>query len=587
MFRIILVVLTAVLLTSGGARAQTAQDVVWVQIEAHPSLATATDRARAYATLLQDLNGFSLGGGWYGLAVGPYRRSDAELLLRRYKQDGLIPSDSFIQFTRAFRQQFWPVGADLLNRGAVSAPVETTPDETTDTQNAQVAQTEEPVIQPADETPAEARRSERDLTREERMLLQVALKWAGYYSSAIDGAYGRGTRSSMAAWQEANNFDVTGVLTTAQRAALLRQYNAVLDGLDMGLVRDAKAGIEIQMPRAIVAFDRYEPPFAHYDASGDLGARVLLISQEGDQTTLFGLYDIMQTLEIVPLEGPRNRNTRSFELTGQNARIVSHTEASLQDGQIKGFTLVWPAGDEERRTRVLDEMRKSFARLEGVLDAAAGSNAEQSIDLISGLEIRKPKLSRSGFFVTSDGTVATTAEGVQACGRITLDGETEADVIARSEAGVAFLRPKDRLAPRAVAEFSASAPRLQSDVAVAGYPYEGVLSAAALTYGKLADLKGLRGERNLSRLALLAQPGDAGGPVFDTNGHVVGMLLPRDGGNQQLPEDVGFAVNPSSVLAAADTAGLSLRTGTAETGLAPRDLTARAQGMTVLVSCWE
>ena len=450
--------------------------------------------------------------------MGPYRRGDAELLLRRYKQEGLIPSDSFIQFTRAFRQQFWPVGADVLNRGALATPEVSVPEETAETPSPEVAQTEEPVIQPSDETPAEARRSERELTREERMALQVALKWAGFYTSAIDGAYGRGTRSSMAAWQEANNFEVTGILTTAQRAALLRQYNAVLDGLDMGLVRDAKAGIEMQMPRAVVAFERYEPPFAHYDAVGDLGARVLLISQEGNQTTLFGLYDIMQTLEIVPLDGPRSRNSRSFELTGQNARIVSHTEASLENGQIKGFTLVWPAGDEERRTRVLDEMRKSFARMEGVLDAAAGSNAEQSIDLVSGLEIRKPKLSRSGFFVTGDGAVATTAEAVQACGRITLDGETEADVIGSSETGVAFLRPKDRLAPRAVAQFSDRAPRLQSDVAVAGYPYEGVLSAAALTYGKLADLKGLRGEQNLSRLALLAQPGDAGGPVFDTSG---------------------------------------------------------------------
>ena len=37
------------------------------------------------------------------------------------------------------------------------------------------------------------------------------------------------------------------------------------------------------------------------------GVRVLLISQSGDQGTLFGLYDIMQTLEIVPMEGPRDR----------------------------------------------------------------------------------------------------------------------------------------------------------------------------------------------------------------------------------------------------------------------------------------
>ena len=588
MYRILLAVLAAVLVATSGARAQSPDEVVWVQIEAHPNLAEATDRARAYSTLLQDLNGFALGSGWYGIAVGPYRRADAELVLATYKREGLIPGDSFIQLSTAFGQQFWPVGANVLGRGVLDTPLAEpqTPAQPADEPQA-AAEPAAPVIEPADESPAEARRSERDLSTEERMELQVALKWAGVYTSGIDGAFGRGTRNAMAAWQEANNYEPTGILTTAQRAALLGQYNAVLDGLGLQTVRDTKAGVEIRMPTATVAFSRYDPPFAHYDASGELQAKVLLISQRGDQATLFGLYDIMQTLEIVPLEGERSRNSRSFTLEGRNARIVSHTEATLQDGEIKGFTLVWPAGDEERRTRLLAEMQKSFARLPGVLDAAAGSNAAQSIDLVSGLEIRKPRLSRSGFFVTGDGAVATTSEAVESCGRITLDGETEADLIASDDTGIAFLRPRQSLAPRAVARFSADIPRLQSEVAVAGYPYEGVLSAAAVTFGTLADLKGLGGETHLSRLALTAQPGDAGGPVFDETGHVVGMLMPRAAGSRELPEDVSFAISQSRLLEAATAAGLSLAATSGEPGMSPRDLTAQARDMTVLVSCWE
>ena len=98
---------------------------------------------------------------------------------------------------------------------------------------------------------------------------------------------------------------ITGVLTTLQRATLKRQYNAVLEGTDLALVRDEQAGIAVVMPRALVAFDRYEPPFAHYERTADVEAKVLLISQPGDQDTLFGLYEIMQTLEIVPADGPR------------------------------------------------------------------------------------------------------------------------------------------------------------------------------------------------------------------------------------------------------------------------------------------
>ena len=84
-----------------------AQDApVWIQIEAQPNLNTATERARDYAADLPDVNGFSLGGGWYGIALGPYARSDAEQVLRVYRSEGVIPRDSYIALSSAFRQQF-------------------------------------------------------------------------------------------------------------------------------------------------------------------------------------------------------------------------------------------------------------------------------------------------------------------------------------------------------------------------------------------------------------------------------------------------------------------------------------------------
>ncbi|MFK7870965.1 MAG: serine protease [Roseobacter sp.] len=595
-FPALLAVLFSIVLALGSgaqAQVQSPDDVVWVQIEAQPSLREATARARAYEALVEDVNGFSLGGGWYGIAVGPYRRSDAEQVLRTYVRDRIVPRDSFIQLSTAFRQQFWPVGANVLNRGVLEAPgtVETTQTDTqtgTQTDTAEAPAPEVPQIQPADETLSEARRSERSLTADERKDLQIALQWAGFYNAAIDGSYGRGTRASMAAWQEANSFEKTGVLTTLQRAALLQQYNAVLDGLGLQLVRDDRAGIEMIMPTAEVKFDRYEAPFAHYEPSGNIGAQVILISQAGDQSTLFGLYDIMQTLEIVPLNGPRERRNNAFDLVGENAQIISQTQVSLRDGEVKGFTLIWPAGDEDRRKRVVAEMAKSFARLPGALDPAAGSNAEQAIDLVSGLQVRQPKVSRSGFFIDNAGAVLTTSEVVGSCGRLTIDGDTEADVLAQDPAsGAAILKPRTSLAPLAVAAFNLDAPRLQSEVSVAGYSYEGVLSAATLTFGKLADVKGLNGEENLSRLDLRAQSGDAGGPVFDGSGAVMGMLLPKAEGGAALPEDVSFALESTAIAEIANQAGVALTAGARAGAVAPRDLRLAAQGMTVLVSCWE
>ena len=613
MKRLIVALFATLILTPFSLKAQSADDVVWLQIEAQPSLTGATGRAQAYSNSIDDVNGFSLGGNWYAIVVGPYRRADAELLLRNYRREGLVPRDSFVQVSERFQQQFWPVGANVLNipliapiatdlaenEPAVTAEDPTVPITQTTLEPAEAAApvdaepaqtTMVPVLPepPADETLAEAQRGERNLTREEREQLQIALKWAGFYNSAIDGAFGRGTRGSMAQWQTANGYDATGVLTTLQRAALNQQYNAVLEGLGLQTVRNTDAGIEMLMPTKIVALDKLEPPFVQYNATGDINARVLLISQAGDQDTLYGLYDIMQTLEIVPQDGPRERKSNSFELIGENGSIVSQTQASLENGQIKGFTLIWPAGDEDRRRRVMSELAKSFTRIPGVLDAAAGGGDDQAIDLVSGLQIRLPKLSRSGFFIDAAGTVATTSQAVQSCGRMTLDDDTELTVVVDDAAsGVALLKPSNQLAPVEVANFNTVPPRLQSEIAVAGFPYEGVLGAATVTFGALADVRGLKGEENIARLELASQSGDAGGPVFDGNGRVLGMLLPRADGVQQLPDDVNFAVEATLIADVAKKAGITVQTAQDASALKPEDLRAKAKGMTVLVSCWE
>lgn len=593
---ICLSVLTLCFANLAQAQSNNPNEVVWIQVEAQQSLARATDRATAYTTLLQDVNGFAVGGGWYAVVVGPYRRSDAELVLRQYRREGLIPRDSFIQLSSSLRQQFWPVGANVLGNGAVDAPGGTIPDPTQQTpavqEEPQVAEvTPEPQLpEPADETPAQAQRSERLLDRDEKKQLQVMLKWAGFYTSAIDGSYGRGTRNSMAAWQEANNFDKTGILTTLQRATLKDQYNAVLKGLGLKTVRDAQAGIEMTLPMGVVAFDRYEPPFAQYTPTGDVDARVLLISQPGDQDTLFGLYEIMQTLEIVPLDGPRDRGKSNFTLVGESARSISYTEARLENGEIKGFTLIWPAGDEERRRRLLAEMRNSFTRMPGALSASAGDASQQSIDLISGLQIRKPKTSRSGFFVNASGHVATTSAAVQSCSRITLDGDTDAELISDdSKSGIALLKPKAALAPLAIGVLTARTPRLQSEVALAGYSFEGVLSSPSMSFGTLADVRGLDGEENVSRLAMRSRSGDAGGPVLDRTGAVIGMLIEAPEGGPKLPDDVSFAIDAATIVAASSEAGVSLPNAAAQDaiGLTAFQLSEKASGMTVLVSCWE
>lgn len=575
----VLVIFTIFTTFSGAANAQ---QTAWVQIEAQPSLREGQDRARAYAGVFDNVSGFTAGRGWYAIALGPYTAEGAVATLETLKRENLIPQDSFISDGRSYRQQFWPIGANTLDQPPAQPQ---TPDVVAD------APTIVTPPLPADETPRQARRSEALLTKDERKLLQTALQWEGFYSAAIDGAFGKGTRRSMAAYQESMGYEVTGVLTTQQRNKLIDSYNAVLAGIGMAPVRDAAAGIEINMPTALVEFARYEAPFVHYKPKGDSGVRVLLISQYGDQASLYGLYDIMQTLEIVPTQGPRERGKNSFELTGMNDSIVSYTYATHKKGMIKGFTVIWPAGDEKRRMRVIDEMKSSFAPFGDVaLDDIMGQpDEDQRIDLLAGLEIRKPALSRSGFYVDAGGRVLTTSEAVQNCKRISLDETYDATVSFIDEGlGIALLTPAETLSPDTFAKFRTAIPRIKSEIAVAGYSYEGALGAATMTFGTLADIRGLHGEKELHRLALYAQDGDVGGPVLDMSGSVLGMLLPKVQANgQRLPAEVSFAISAGAMGQVLAENGVTVSVSQPGGTLAPEDMTILGTDMTVLVSCWD
>jgi hypothetical protein len=220
------------------APAALAQQSTWVQIESHPTLAEAQDRARAYETLVPDLNGFAAPSGWYSLALGPFDAATAQTTLRQLRANGLIPRDSFIADGRGFGTQFWPEGGRINRQQAqVATPSPTAP---------AIAPPASPSA--SDETVTEARASERLLTRPQREDLQTALQWFGFYTAAIDGAFGPGTRRSMQLWQNDQGQEPTGILTTAQRSQLLEQYGAALATLGLEVLRDDTAGVQIEAP---------------------------------------------------------------------------------------------------------------------------------------------------------------------------------------------------------------------------------------------------------------------------------------------------------------------------------------------------
>ena len=575
--RIFAVILGLVALLAGPAAAQ---QKMWLQIEAQPSLNTALDRARAYAALFPDVEGFQLGNGWYGIALGPQTRDAAEVRLLELRRQNLIPADSYLADGTSYGQRFWPVG--VLPDAPASDVTAALPDA--------------PVADPApapepEETLKQSRAAEDALSEPDRIALQEALKWYGFYDSALDGSFGKGTRASMAAWQEANGFEGTGILSTLQRGQLTGNFASDKAEFAFETVAEVEAGIEITLPMALIRFDRYEPPFVHYTPRDASGLKVLLISEPGGEAGLAGLFDVLQTLELVPPDGERALEERSFSIRGANDKIETLAFASVESGNIKGYLISWNRAESNRMARILPVLQSSFRSLgDQVLDPGLVPLSEAARrGLLSGLDVRHPRQSRTGFFIDAKGSVLTTSQAVTGCGRIVLERSTEATIAFTDPAlGIAVLSPSSPLSPSAVAGFASIAPRPGTRVSVAGYSYEDRLPAPVVTLGIVEEALGLDNEPGLTRLTLSALPGDTGGPVLDPGGAVLGMLLAADPkATRLLPEGVAFAASAPALSAWLSARGL--QPGVAASGPAPTPdkLAAMARGMTVLVSCWD
>ena len=151
-----------------------------------------------------------------------------------------------------------------------------------------------------------------------------------------------------------------------------------------------------------------------------------------------------------------------------------------------------------------------------------------------------------------------------------------------------MLKPRVALSPSAIAEFQTAPERVGAEIVVSGYSYEDTLPAPVLTFGALEALQGLNGETGVKRLSVETRPGDAGGPVLDGTGSVLGMLLPNVVDTKKvLPAGVVFAATSASIATRLATQGITTAPSARSGAMAPEDLSALATGMTVLVSCWD
>jgi peptidoglycan hydrolase-like protein with peptidoglycan-binding domain len=547
---------------------------VWIQIEAQPNRAAAMTRIKTYKQEISNVVGFEIEGGWFGIALGPYKSDAADTLLAKLKKSELIPRDSFVARGVTYGRQFYAPRSSIPKLATAQSLTETKTDletELSGTDNLELTKI-----------------SENALTFDEKRYLQRALAWASHYQGKIDGLYGPETRRAMKDWQIENKYPKTGIMTPSQRGIILNNFTPVMTRLNLAPVTNLRAGITLLVPRGIMGSAQYDAPFVRFEATDTSNTQIILISQVGDAKRLRALFEVIQTLNIVPKGGALKLDEAGFSIETSNNELFTTGFAKLIDGEIKGAILVWPTKDEAQRLRLKEQIFGSFDSFKGVLpEAEFFETGLLPKDILSGLQIRQPIFARSGIFLNAQGMVLTASQDLEICGSIEVGFGTQVKIKA-SNSYVTVLSPMENISPPAISSFQLGPLKAPRRITAGGYSYGGSLGSPTLTRGLLQDLKDLTNDRNISRLEINTLPGDAGGPIYNSGGAVIGILLPkREDPNRQLPDDVHFAANLDLIISLLDEENIQLSSTETKVHSDLVNLSKTAKNSIALVKCWD
>ena len=221
----------------------------------------------------------------------------------------------------------------------------------------------------------------------------------------------------------------------------------------------------------------------------------------------------------------------------------------------------------------------------------------------------------SGFFVSKLGHIITNEHVVRQCGSVTVGDNANEQVTASvleidkrndlallriSSTQMASVETKSlisklglKLVPLASEGlFKSEDVELGEDVLVAGYPYGDIFSnSIKVTKGIISSNIGMGDDRGQFQMDAAVQPGNSGGPIYDENGNIVGVVISQldkrkvEKAIGSLPENVNFGIKASTVRQFLTSAGLPTKWSNRTERKSTKELAQIAKNQTVMVVC--
>ncbi|OKO70366.1 trypsin-like peptidase domain-containing protein [Bradyrhizobium sp. AS23.2] len=125
-----------------------------------------------------------------------------------------------------------------------------------------------------------------------------------------------------------------------------------------------------------------------------------------------------------------------------------------------------------------------------------------------------------------------------------------------------------------------------------GFPFHGLLTSDfTVTTGIVSSLSGLRNDSRFLQISAAVQPGNSGGPLFDTTGQIVGVVTGKLDGLRiaaatgNIPENINFAIKTGALRDFLDNSVVPYQTAEPKGELKTTDIAGNARPYTMLISC--
>ena len=401
----------------------------------------------------------------------------------------------------------------------------------------------------------------RPLVAQEKRILQAALAFSGDYVGLLDGAWGKGSQRALETYSL--RMSGTSKPTFQDVLPVLHAFEAERISGGWGIFYSEPTNTSYAHPFNILIKDE-NPDVIKFNAANDSLSLIV------DFANLAGSLNIHKYLLSEGLPYPEKyQSLKPSRLITAVALPSGLTAYARSDSLDTGYVTLTIIAAEENKTRVA-VMAGSIQRGYGLeLDlppqgllatmmqisvAQISPPAQTKPEPVASLQPVRPETSYNlagtgtGFFINNT-DIVTAEHVVNGCVRLTLkDGAPLSLIASNEELDLAVLSSTSR--SNVWLELSGEVnARLGETVMALGYPYLGTLEQGlTVTGGNVSALQDMNGGKDRIMVSAPVQPGNSGGPLVNSRGAVIGVVVERVNdlyilkNTGTLPQNMNFAV---------------------------------------------